>query len=504
MNPDTMEDNADQGAFEDGNNNEEPDDDDDDNDSLEDDDDDDDDNSDNSWSDDSSMGSDMEVESERLWDIMHASSGAGAPAVPPSRPKSPDQILQEHLTAVHDGGSNVLKLDDVMVKHIVDISESGTTGEEAIHRLYSNVLLAIQNSNGNATASAIASKSTIKQVILGTFVLQLWAPQQQTAIYQALAAHHSLTLTYCKLGTNDVDQLCGIPAESLLTILTSTSWPCLTEFQIRGIEFTSSATIDTLVQLLQSVAPTIKLFNIMGMVWKPQVLSSSPIGGAGLFDPVLQAVEHIPQLDEVQLHRIALLPDAKRQEVKNQNSYAMDDLKDEMSSPPPLVSSAALLHLLQVKPKWWRLALDGMGLQDSHLEVMAGQLVASKDCKMNDLLSIRNNPDLSSRALSQLYHVCINKQRMGLVLSDDYNLNALVDLVRPLNNLHRRLEYKDDQGNYSNAEQWLAWFQVISNLPWIDETRKLNYIWFTLLEQPSMIATAIHSCGGSSSDNNNR
>ena len=113
---------------------------------------------------------------------------------------------------------------------------------------------------------------------------------------------------------------------------------------------------------------------------------------------------------------------------------------------------------------------------------------------MNDLLSIRNNPNVSSRALSQLYHICINKQRMGLVLSDDANLIALVDLVRPLNNLHRRLEYKDDQGAFSNVDQWLAWFQVLSNLPWLDETRKLNYIWFTLLEQPSMIATAIQTC----------
>jgi hypothetical protein len=62
---------------------------------------------------------------------------------------------------------------------------------------------------------------------------------------------------------------------------------------------------------------------------------------------------------------------------------------------------------------------------------------------MNDLLSIHNNPKVTPKGLSQLYNVCLNKQRMGLVHSDDPLWVATFDLVRPLNNLHRRLEYKD-------------------------------------------------------------
>jgi len=90
-----------------------------------------------------------------------------------------------------------------------------------------------------------------------------------------------------------------------------------------------------------------------------------------------------------------------------------------------------------------------------------------------------------------LYNICLNKQRMGLVLSDDPSWAATFDLVRPLNNLHRRLEYKDERGRFVNPQLWMDWFQVLSNLPWIDETRKLNYIWFTLLEQPEMIPSAV-------------
>ena len=80
---------------------------------------------------------------------------------------------------------------------------------------------------------------------------------------------------------------------------------------------------------------------------------------------------------------------------------------------------------------------------------------------------------------------------MGLVHSDDPSWVATFDLVRPLNNLHRRLEYKDENGRFTDTDRWMEWFQVLSNLPWIDEKRKLNYIWFTLLEQPEMIQSAL-------------
>jgi hypothetical protein len=456
-------------------------------------------------SDDSSLGMEMDVEAGRLWDALHAGAGGGGgttpggqPVPPPPMAQTPEQVIQGHLTALSNGSSTVLKLDDAMVQHIVQIPYQGTSEltaaaakQGAVDHLYSNTLHAIQNSNNNNNNNNNNVSGTIKHVILGTSVLQLWTPQQQVAIYHALAAEHSSSITYWKLGTNDVDELCGIPADQLLSILISTTWPCLTEFQIRGLEFYTIETIHHLVQLLRSVSSTIKLFNILGMVLSTNVIMTSCGVGGALLDPLLQAVETIPQLDDVQLHRMAL--ETNNDNIRNLPHY--DSTKTEnMLDMTPLVSSQALLHMLQVKPKWWRLTLDGMGLQDSHLQVLGSQLVSCKDCKMNDLLSLRNNPSLSSRALSQLYHVCINKQRMGLVLSDDGTLNALVDLVRPLNNLHRRLEYKDDQGNYSNVDQWLAWFQVLSNLPWLDETRKLNYIWFTLLEQPSMIATAIHTC----------
>jgi len=49
----------------------------------------------------------------------------------------------------------------------------------------------------------------------------------------------------------------------------------------------------------------------------------------------------------------------------------------------------------------------------------------------------------------------MNKRDMGKVLSDDDNLNALNELVRPLNKFHNRLDYKEDDGNFDSVDQWL-------------------------------------------------
>jgi len=455
-------------------------------DDSEDDDYDDDDDDEISTDESSSLGSEIDVEAERLWDAMHTGIG-GPPPQPYNMIPSPEQVLQDHLTALNGGSSSVLKLDDAIVQHILEMSHDGSEAaearkQEAILQLYMNVLHAIRNSNSNHDDGNRRQGSMIKHVILGTKVLQCWTPDQQRTIYEALTVYHSTSITYWKLGTNDNNELCGIPTDHLMSILTSkttiTTWPMLTEFQIRGIELTNVESIHQLVRFLKSISGTIKLFNLLGMIISPDIVANSASPGC-LFDPLLHVVETSTQLDEVQLHRIV-------------DHRSMTEVTS--TSMCPLVSAEALLHMLQIKPKWWRLALDGMGLQDTHLQVIGRQLVASKECKMNDLLSIRNNPELSPRALSQLYHLCINKQRMGLVLSDDKDLNALVDLVRPLNNLHRRLEYKDEQGNFSNVDTWLGWLQALSNLPWLDEARKLNYIWFTLLEQPAMISTAIHAC----------
>ena len=407
--------------------------------------------------DDSSMGSDMEDEAQRMWAALHeATVAAGAGGGPPPATKTPEQVLEEMLLMLRESQTNALKMDDGIVSFITEIGDR-TLKMAAMNKLNEDLL------------AAIRSCKEIRHVVLGTILLQLLNTEQQIQLYQSLIAIHASTITYWKLGSNDSVELCGIPTSNLLQAMRGAEWPTLTEFQVRGLELSSITQVDMLVELLTKTAPTIKLFNLLGLVLSTELLLVD-----GLFDRLWAQVEPISQLDEVQLHRT----------LSSQDPIHL----------PPLVSHRALQHLLQVKPKWWRMALDGMGLDDGHLQILGNALKQSLDCKMNDLLSVRENPKITSKGLSSLYNVCLNKQRMGLVHSDDPSWVATFDLVRPLNNLHRRLEYKDAEGRFTDPQRWLEWFQVLSNLPWIDETRKLNYIWFTLLEQPEMIQSAISSC----------
>jgi hypothetical protein len=246
----------------------------------------------------------------------------------------------------------------------------------------------------------------------------------------------------------------------------------LTELEIWGLEVTSLAQIELMVQMVQQAMPHIRQVNLLGLHLSEELVLSSP----GLFDGLVAAVEQVKTLDELQLRAS---PSGSGRVI-----VAADV--------PPLVSIKALEHLLRVKPKWWRFALDGMGLEDRHLHILAKALKSNKDCKMNDILSIQDNPNVTQKGLETLYTVCINKQRMGLVHCDDPSWVATFDLVRPLNNLHRRLEYMNHQDNtggslYTSRERWIEWLAVVGNLPWLEEERKLNYLWFALLEQPDFV-----------------
>jgi hypothetical protein len=407
-------------------------------------------------------------------------------AVAPPHP-SLQEFLRQRFASLCNGSKTFLELHDRDVQNIIDMLHDATPvavhaavsaqREAAIH-LHSAVLRTLQN----------ATSANIQGVTLEGKVLQLWTPAQQIAVYQALAARYSTSMVMFQLGTYDWERdgasgtyrangLFGIPTDPFLSILVSTTWPRLTHFQLGGIEISSTESLEHLVQFV-SFSPALKAFNLPGIVLSPNIGTT----GGALLDPLLKALGSCQQLSDLQLHRMVL-----------------DDETEEMTR-TSLFSSQALLHLIQAKQAWWSLILDGMGLQDSHLEVLGNQLLSSKDCMVYVTLSVRNNPRLSPRALVLLYHVCMNKRQMGRVLSDDDNLNALMTLVCPLNKLHKRLDYKDEDGNFASVDHWFAWLQVLSNLQREDDAYKLNSIWVTLLEEPTMIALAIHACSRTGSN----
>ncbi|CAB9506367.1 expressed unknown protein [Seminavis robusta] len=421
--------------------------------------------------DDSSFDSDMENEAQRLMDALQAENDAlkdalqqadnRAAAAPATPAKPPQEIWADFVGSIEKCENASLKVTDTLVAWVAETTAADT-----------NERLVLVESLVTDMIRAVQAGFVIIHVILERNFLLLLNPEQHTRLYRAILTKHASTITYWKLGSDDSTDACGIPTTALLTAMSSIAgWTNLTELEIRGLELHTLADMERILQFLQR-APKIRQFNLLGLV-----MSDALVNTEGLFDKVVTTVQAITDFDELQLCR--RVDDARAGGSSNHSGTSL----------PPLISPVALENMLSVKQKWWRMAFDGMSLDDRHLSIIGSALKGNKDCKMNDLLSIQDNPKVTSKGLHALYTICMAKQRMGLVLSDDPSWVATFDLVRPLNNLHRRLEYiKEDGRGYRSSDSWIKWLSVVGNLPWIGEARKLNYIWFALLEQPELVA----------------
>lgn len=358
--------------------------------------------------------------------------------------RTPQESWQDLVDSVAKGAA--LKVTDALVEWVKDTSNP-TERVTLIEACVTELLEAIQTA------------PTLQHVILGRVFLSLLAGAQQTRLYQALTDRHASTLSFWKLGSDDSTAASGIATDALLQTMTIASWDALTEVEMRGVHLSTSSQINQIIQFIQR-CPQIRQCNLLGLTLNDHILTTQ----VGLFDSLVKTVQVLPGFDELQLT------------VSNKRNNTI-----------PLLTPTALRNMLTTKPKWWRLALDGVGLEDRHVEILSTALRGSGACKMNDLLSLQNNPGISDEGVQSLYTVCINKQRMGLVLSDYPAWVAKMDLVRPLNNLHRRLEYRTVDGYYTSRERWIEWLAVQANLPWIEDARKVNYLWFTLLEQPGLV-----------------
>lgn len=414
--------------------------------------------------DDSSFDSDMENEAQRLMDVLQSGNAGtnqpqqanGAPAV---SNKPPEEVWAEFISGIETCSNASLKVTDSLVAWVAETTEANTNERAALVESLCTDLI-----------RAVEAGFVIIHVILARDFLVLLSPEQHERVYRSILTKHAATITYWKLGSDDSVEACGIPTAALLQIMSSAEvvtkgWSNLTELEIRGMELQTMQDMNMIFQFLQR-APKIRQFNLLGLA-----MSETLIVTEGLFDKLVTTVQAIPGFDELQLCR-------RVDENSTRDATAL----------PPLISPAALENMLAVKPKWWRMALDGMALDDRHLAIIGSALKGNKDCKMNDLLSLQGNPKITPKGLHALYTICMAKQRMGLVLSDDPSWVATFDLVRPLNNLHRRLEYiREDGGGYRSRDAWIEWLSVVGNLPWIGEARKVNYLWFALLEQPELV-----------------
>jgi hypothetical protein len=291
---------------------------------------------------------------------------------------------------------------------------------------------------------AVVSNPGLTHVILENQILQM---VNQVELFQALSARHAKTLTYLKLcpdqGTLNVN--------ALMETLAHTK--NLTELELHNLTLVSSASRQVLAEIFKASA--LRQIYILGI----DVISSDD--RRGCLDPLFRAWSMLEPLDELRLEGIG-------------------------SPESPMVSTLALQELLLPKQKWWRLGLDNLGLGDEHCAVIADMFARNEKCKAGDLLSLKSNPKITHVGYKQMFNVFYNKGRMGLIKVDDAHWVAEFDLVRSMNNLHGRLDVVAN-GNITSKEEWIAWVSQLGSRGWEPDSKKLNYMWFSLREHPEMV-----------------
>mmetsp|Transcript_12537 Transcript_12537/g.25962 ORF Transcript_12537/g.25962 Transcript_12537/m.25962 type:complete len:434 (-) Transcript_12537:481-1782(-) len=353
--------------------------------------------------------------------------------------RSPQERWQEFMRNLPQG--KVLKIMDT------DIKDMGMDESQQ------------QNAVIGELIGAVLQHKGLTHVILGGAFLRAFQGHQRN-LYEAVWSKHFLTLTYLKLGSEECDPAI-MDFSGLLNVLKTLRQPTqedcrdlnLTELELVSFSIQHQEDIISLKTIL-SHANKLKQLNLLG------IRIDKDIQAPGLVDPLLQTAAGIKSLDEC---RVSCTEPASG----------------------TLLSPYCLVELFSLKQKWWRLGLDGMGLDNEHCQIIA-QAMTQEACKAGDLLSLTLNPAITHQGFNKLFSVLFQKQRMGLVKVDDNYWQSNFDLVRSMNNLHGRLGFFESGSNISRI-RWIELLAQLSQITWEDEAHKTNYLWFTILERPDFV-----------------
>jgi hypothetical protein len=157
------------------------------------------------------------------------------------------------------------------------------------------------------------------------------------------------------------------------------------------------------------------------------------------------------------------------------------------------------------------LLLNGLGLTDSHVLAIADGL--STPGTHVGTLELESNPGITAQGYGALLNLINRANVVGHDIFgngcgfrvDDKAWADKLNLVSEMNLDYGRLEYMTN-GTYTSAERRLQWLEKVTNLPIphevslfitgftsftnkMLEAKYLNFIWYTLCENPEIMQT---------------
>jgi hypothetical protein len=457
-----------------------------------------------------------------LQNALFPRAGVGVASAPPVDIRTPLERWHAYIAKIRMRQVKVLKFVDLQLEGELDIMSSfgavfpgGDTSNNNQDDNAANDTGWFTQLLDAVTMAAVSPQDAsltgyLTHAIIGTEMLRLMGPEGQRRLFLAIASHKTLTFLQLKgvpdpprneAPTSHTISNIGTRAsmlsmQAVIAALGTHDTPSLNEMELMGVIFPSRASIREWSSILERKRGSLRQVNLVG-IEPPADIACDSFDANGWLDPILLALA---------------APDAD-------TATPLDELKlvggTRQTLSVPSITPHGLTTLLQFKKKWWRMSLDGMGLQDEHLHVLTTMFRRDDTCKAGDLLSLERNPNITSWAYQNFFEGCFFwKRRMGLIKVDDKEWEGQFDLVRSMNNLHNRLDYVVSIGDhvssiapipsstkhgqhhhqhkytcsFASRFKWVEWLAKLgTGLAWEDDKHRLNYLWFTLLEKPEFI-----------------
>jgi hypothetical protein len=195
----------------------------------------------------------------------------------------------------------------------------------------------------------------------------------------------------------------------------------------------------------------------------------------GFLDPILHAVRKLPQ---------------------QPTDFMLTSIKNPVNG-SSLITVQALRLFLQSAVDFNGedqrcLHLINLGLGDEHCKAIAELLVKHDGAPEGALgqLRLEGNPAIGHDGCEAILGLLNREHWIGAVSVDNDIWQAKFDLVVEMNRKHGRGEYLRD-GVFESQEDWLNCLERLAGVGENDETddaRRLNFLWYTLLEKPEYVS----------------
>jgi hypothetical protein len=318
--------------------------------------------------------------------------------------------------------------------------------------------------------AALESNRSLETIHIGENILAIIGESDQGRLFGILGNLPSLEHMFVAGGSPGSPTV--IHARVLTEALSQTS-NGIKLLQISGFELSSHSEVEQLAAGLKNRAASLEMLLLEDIVLVGE-------DKTGFLDPILLALAPAPGEPHSQLINLHL---SCRQAASNGLSIV---------SPEALGSFFACRGRIGQRPCGAN--LRNLGLNDNHCKVMAEQLTMAEQPAVDFALgrpsfalNLCGNPSIGQEGYRTLLGILNRKFNIAHVDVDDQNWTAKFNLVIYMNNVFNRGDFLKDGALPSKAMLVNFLAKLTTNSSRIEPDQLLNFIWYTLREDPSLI-----------------